>query len=194
MNQSRRPIRVGLISTRVFPDRGGPANHVFNLSMNLSSQGVSNFIVACRPEQGVPKGLAQRFCGLPIRAPNQGGLITLTLFSFAYLVLGIASCTGHFLRAKVDIVHAQSPAISGIVGIVVSGILRKPLIYTVHGLAGPRQPWSKNGGSIVQQTAETCVLRRAKVVLLVSSDYEQPVRNLAPRVSMANIGNGVDIE
>jgi len=194
LNQSGRPIRVGLISTRVFPDRGGPANHVFNLSVNLSSQGVSNLIVACTPQQGVPKVLAQRFCRLPIRVPDQGGLIALTLFSFAYLVLGTASCIGHFLRAKVDIVHAQSPAISGIVGIVVSGVLRKPLMYTVHGLAGPRHPWSKNGGSIVQQIVEASVLRRAKVVLLVSSDYTQPVRSLAPNATMAIVGNGVDVE
>jgi glycosyltransferase involved in cell wall biosynthesis len=185
--------RVGRICTRVFPDRGGPANHVFNMVINQNALGIQNIVVSTTP-LGIHQEIQKSLKRLPFSAPkSDSGILSNFLFAIAYLTYSSLFCVITFLRRRVDIIHAHSPGISGLVGLLVSRIIRKPLVYTVHGLAGPKHPWTGFQGNLLDLVLEKLVLRNAEGIILISDDYRRMITQFKPKGLIAEIGNGVDL-
>ncbi|TXT54873.1 MAG: putative teichuronic acid biosynthesis glycosyltransferase TuaC [Candidatus Thorarchaeota archaeon] len=190
-----KQISVGRFCTRIFPDRGGPAKHAHKLSEALEHIGVKNCVIASKYCKKRSADRIYSFHPLPICSPStQTNPLSMLLFTLSFFVLGILYSLVYFLRSRVDLIHAHSPAISGIISLAVSKILRKPLIITIHGFAGPKLSWAPNSGSYIEFLLEKTVLRNADHVITVSPDYRHLIELYSPQTSYSIIGNGVDIE
>jgi glycosyltransferase involved in cell wall biosynthesis len=177
----------------VYPDHGGPAKHVYELSRALSHLRVSNVTISSKSRIPYQPQINDTFVALPVISPPQNpGVFQEAIFSLAYFLYAVLISLIVFTRRKVDIIHAHSPALSGLVGVLVSKALRRPFIYTVHGLAGPDFKWSKSGGSTVQLGLEIFVLSNADAIVTVSSDYADLVEKTNPSCLISVIGNGVN--
>lgn len=184
---------VGRISTRVYPDHGGPARHVYELSKALNRLRISNVTISTTPRNRFRSKRNEKLVLLPVKSPTQNsGAFLQAIFSLAYFLFALLFSVFVFAKRRVDIIHAHSPALSGLVGVLVSKALRKPFIYTVHGLAGPSFKWSESGGSILQLGLEIFVLNNADAIITVASDYAEFVQKINPALRIAVIGNGVN--
>ncbi len=193
MRNPRRNVRVGRICTRVFPSRGGPAKHAYNLSEALESLGVHCSVVACSSSQKKKISYHAKLDLLPIAAPSpNAGLVLSIGFSLSFLVLGSIWSLWRFLKDRVDVVHAHSPSIAGFVGMIVAKIIRKPLVFTIHGMIKPGVYSSEDTSSLFEHALESITLRNAETVVTITSDYIPDIRAVASSSKVVTIGNGVD--
>ncbi len=192
---TNRSFRIGVVSTRLFPDRGGPAHYVSGLSLALKALGVESTIIASSANRysATEKEDREAIKRLPMRAPDpQAGLFTKMMYSLSYALLGTLLGIYWFAKRRVCVVHAHSPSLSSVVGLLLSRVLRVPLVITVHGMLGPRFKWSKDSGSFLSLTLEAILVRSAASVIAVTSDYVPIIEQLAPHTYVCQIGSGVD--
>ena len=184
-----------LISTRLYPDIGGPASYVFNLAKALTKHRVFPVVLTTQYNMKA-KILPDAPCHLyrlPFAVPDvKSSLLKQAVFSGLFLLLGILYGTFACLRHGIRIIHTNSPVISGLLGLILSRILRLPLLYTVHGLTGVQQKWRRGSVSPVDRILEYTVLKHSHLVTVVSPDYVKHVESISSRPAV--IGSGVDVE
>ena len=186
-------MRIGRISTRIFPDIGGPANHVFHLSLALGKMGVQNSIISCAPLSKCNLQANVQLNSLPFPAPKKdANRLTHIVFSLSFLIVGLFWSLIFFIKNRVTIIHAHSPSLSGLLGLAASITLRKPLIFSIHGMLGPKFIWSKESGNYLHLIIEKLVIKHAKGIVVVASDYIPSIKEMATNSIISVIGNGVD--
>lgn len=191
---SKIPIKVGRISTRVFPDLGGPARHVYQVAHAQNAINNPNVVISCKSRKHRNLQANDYIRTIPIPSPKQNAsLLNLAIFSISYLLLTLVFCLYYFTKNRVNLIHAHSPALSGIAGVAVSRCLQKPLVYTVHGMDGPIFEWANGKGSYAVLICEKIILRSASYIVTIAPDYEPVVSRLAPKSRIVTIGNGVDM-
>jgi len=186
---------VGAVSTRLFPDRGGPATFVSGLSLALKSVGIESTVVASAVDlrRITPNEDRWMFKRIPVKAPApQAGLIRQFMYSIAYFILATLWGVFWFGKRRVDVIDAHSPPLSSLVGFSLSRLMRVPLVITLHGMVGPRFSWSKESGSRLNLRIERVLLKSAASVIAVTTDYIPIVKKLAPDTPAYQIGSGVD--
>ncbi len=186
-------ISIGRLSTRVYPDKGGPAKHAYSISKSENELGFPNHIIACNHGERSCAAQEPWIHLIPVRAPKEAAnILCKALFSMSYLLLSTLYGIFVFSKARVKIVHAHSPSIAGISGLIISKILRIPLVYTVHGLCGPKLPWSGSDGNLGHMITEQVVLRQSSLIMTVSEDYRPIIEKIVDDPRIQNVGNGID--
>jgi glycosyltransferase involved in cell wall biosynthesis len=184
--------RIGRVGTRVFPDRGGPANHIFNITLHQNMQQCQNILVATKPLKGIAKEIGKSSILLPIQPPKIGGsFVSSILFALSYLLLASLASILVFSRNYINVIHAHSPGISGIAGLFASRILGKPFVYTVHGIAGLPHKWNSER-NIPEYLLERILIRHSNGLIVVSNDYLKTILQYRPKGLISCISNGVD--
>lgn len=192
---NKKSYRIGRIGTRVFPDRGGPANHIFNISFYQNLQGCQNYLITSKPIGKPSRKIDRNSFSLPFQAPKEkDNFIYNTLFALSFIILTCMMSIYVFSRNRINLIHAHSPGLSGIVGLFVAKIIRKPIIYTIHGVAGIPHKWSKTKRSIFEYLLERIVIENADGLIIISRDYHRIIDHYHPKGLITCIGNGVDAE
>ncbi len=115
-----------MLTTRYFPTIGGGQIHVEKLASALNTMGNDVAIVA----EKNPFYLKSREIIKEIvvsRAPLRS---LKYLLSFWYVLVGFLE----YLRFRPDIIHSHFAIPSGLISIIISKIVRKPCVITVHGI------------------------------------------------------------
>lgn len=190
MNQ----ITIGRIATRLFPDVGGPSKHALLLSLALNRFGLSNTIVSSKSRRSL-RNSAVSYEYLPVFAPApNGGVLNRLMFSLAFFLFGIAKGLIVFKKRRVSLIHAHSPVLAGLTGLLLSRMLRVPFIYTIHGI-----PWLKAGQTSLPRNSPQCILElfvisKASGIITIADDYGVYFRKRMRGVPTVTIGNGVDVK
>ncbi|MHA1715883.1 MAG: glycosyltransferase, partial [Promethearchaeota archaeon] len=143
MPKTRKNIKnVVRLSTRIYPTKeaGGPAKHAYFLSRNVAGHGVKMINIACVP-RGMKAGVVQEHSlfevhhlSLHALKLSQTSIKSQINFMLNYLV----KCTAELIKIHkthgINLIHAHSPAITGIPAMIFKMFYKIPFIYTYHGL------------------------------------------------------------
>ena len=136
-------MRILRISTRNFPDIGGPAKQAYLLSKYCSKNKIKTINIACKSKGNSffkSKKINDNFeiYYLPFQAPKiNAGLITRIIFFLKFIIYGCLKAIKINNRFKIDLIHAHSPPPSGFIAYILSKIFKIPYIYSIHGLDYP---------------------------------------------------------
>jgi glycosyltransferase involved in cell wall biosynthesis len=137
------------ISTRIFPDKGGPAKQSFLLSKYCAKKGINVINIASLPKsiETSKKSIVNknfRVYYLPFHAPpdNSNLLIKIIFFLrfFSYSLFKIIKIRKNH---SIDLLHVHSPIPSGYIAFICSKIFKIPYIFTMHGLDYPNSLFLK---------------------------------------------------
>ncbi len=131
------------ISTRIYPDVGGPAKQARILSEFFSNNEFSSFNITCLPKnkynikkEKINKNFIIYY--LPLHAPKINlGLFRYLGFIIKYLIYGFIKSIKIHRKFHIDIIHAHTPPPPGFIAYIMSKIFRIPYFYTIHGLDYP---------------------------------------------------------
>ncbi|MFX1363462.1 MAG: glycosyltransferase [Promethearchaeota archaeon] len=131
------------ISTRIFPDKGGPAKQSYLLSKYCSKINIRAFNIACilsrkyyRDKKKVNQNFEIQY--LPFKAPGvNANVLKHGLFFFKFMFYGILKMIKIIRREKIDLIHAHTPPPSGFIALIISKLFRIPYFYTLHGSQVP---------------------------------------------------------
>ena len=136
-------MQILRISTRIFPDIGGPAKQAYLLSKYCSKNKIKTINIACKPKRNLfirRKKINTNFeiHYLPFQAPKiSAGLFTQFLFFFKFVIYGFLKAIKIRKKYKIDLIHAHSPFPSGFIAYLLSKIFKIPYIYSIHGIDYP---------------------------------------------------------
>lgn len=130
------------LTTRIYPDIGGPAVYTYLLSKHISDKNFRIFNVTCKPERNFEsiKFVNSNFIinYLPIIVPSYDKTIVKKLtFIFKFILHSIKKILELHRKHRIDLIHCDNPAITGLISIVFKKIFKIPYIYTQHGLESP---------------------------------------------------------
>jgi glycosyltransferase involved in cell wall biosynthesis len=115
------------ITTRIYPDTGGPAK----------------IVLTCKPKstpyQSI-KIINKYFIihYLPFSAPGiNSSLLTQMIFFTKFLGFGLIRAIKIIYKHKISIIHGHSPPPTGLLIYLLSKMLKIPYIYSIHGLDYP---------------------------------------------------------
>ncbi|MBD3196711.1 MAG: glycosyltransferase [Candidatus Lokiarchaeota archaeon] len=127
------------ITTRIYPDKSGPAKQAFLLSNYLSKKGHKVINLACNPykyrikERRINQNFKIYY--LPLTAPGiNANIIRLILFFIQFYILALIKSFQIIRKENINIVHSHSPAPSGFISYFIKKIYNIPYIYTIHGI------------------------------------------------------------
>ncbi len=136
-------MRILRISTRNYPDIGGPAKQAYLLSKYCSENKIKTINIACKSKNNSifkNKKINDNFeiYYLPFQAPrSNAGLITRIIFFFKFLTYGFLKAIKIRRKFKFDVIHAHSPFPSGLIAYFFSKIFKLPYFYSIHGTDYP---------------------------------------------------------
>ena len=140
MEYLTHPLHIVRISTRIYPDVGGPAKHSYFLSKYSSSRliKITNISSCPKGEKFGLKHVNPNFdiYYLPLFSPNISNITFLSsfLFSLKFILFSIISIIKLNKKHSINLIHAHSPSISCIPAVFLKIIYRIPYLYTHHGL------------------------------------------------------------
>jgi glycosyltransferase involved in cell wall biosynthesis len=196
-NPLGRPIRLLSVYPTFWPRQGGGQMVLGAIAQGLSPQ-ISNVVLTRRlhdtPAREAYEYLSvQRFWN-PAPAVWKEYAVGVHPVSFwkRCVVTGIdifcALAPLRRLMAESDLVHLHFPLPLGVSVLMVRALVRRPLVVTVHGNADvyelPR----------ALEPVTRAVLKRADVVVSVSEDLGQYLRNVMGVPHITVIPNGVDVD
>lgn len=194
MGNQSSSLMMGRIITRLYPSRGGPAKHAYHLSRVLIGFGVDNAIVTTQTDENstVTDYEVGQVIRLPVAAAPTSDAFRRFLFAISFVLIGPFVSLLLFLRNRVDLIHAHSPIISGIAGLLVSKLMGKKFVYTLHGLErwSSRQGKRENGG--LKCFLEELTASLADAIISVSPDYLYYMKRVWGVERTFHIPNGVD--
>lgn len=129
------------LTTRIYPDKAGPARYAYLLPMHISDKEHNIFNITCKPKK-VNENFKlinphYRIYYLPIKTPSLGTDESFFGFGKFFVKFGLlASKKILEIHNKygVDIIHCDNPSITGIVAWMFNRVFKIPYIYTHHGL------------------------------------------------------------
>jgi len=186
-----------LIAAGIYPpDIGGPATYASLLAQHLHHNGDEVSVVS----YGVATGVAHESGITVVRVSRK---LSKPVAYFLYLIKLI--CTAK----KVDGIYAQGPLVGGVHGVIVSWLLRKPLIVKVTGDYAWEQAAAnhltedtidefQNAKSVplkisIIRRLQRFSVQHAKVVITPSNYLATMVMGWAPQVTPHVIHNGVEV-
>lgn len=136
-------MRIIRISTRIFPDLGGPAKQAYLLSKYLSQNDIKVINISCIPKnkkfikkERVNKNFDVIY--LPFHAPGvNSSIFSLFLFFIKFFIYGSKEIIRIIRDKKVDLIHAHTPLPSGFIAFFIHKLFKIPYFYTIHGLDIP---------------------------------------------------------
>lgn len=133
-------LHIIRITTRIFPDIGGPAKHAFFLSKfsSNSKMKITNISSCPKGENFGKKQITKDFevIYLPVNPPDISNLSFFSsfLFSVKFLFFSICSIIKLNKEKRINLIHAHSPSLSSIPALFFRLVFKIPYFYTHHGL------------------------------------------------------------
>ena len=171
-------MRILRISTRVFPDIGGPAKQAYLLSKYCSQNKINTINIACKPLSNSSvksKVINDNFeiYYLPFQAPKiSARFITRTIFLLKFLIYGCLKAIRINKRFKIDLIHAHSPPPSGFIAYLLSKIFKIPYIYSIHGLDYPIPFLFDLDINLVAYNSKKTILMSRKITNYLEKKYK----------------------
>ena len=132
-------MHIVRLTTRIFPDKAGPAVYAYNLSKKVSDNNFHMFNLTCRPN-GIRDSIAiiSPFFNinyLPITAPRWDvNPIKQLLFLLKFGYYSFKKILKIHRKFRIDLIHCDNPAITGLIASIFKILFKIPFIYTHHGL------------------------------------------------------------
>ncbi|TXT62376.1 MAG: putative teichuronic acid biosynthesis glycosyltransferase TuaC [Promethearchaeota archaeon] len=179
------------ISTRIFPDKGGPAKQAFLLSQYSAKNLINTMNIA-----SLPKSLdkAQRtkinsnfqIYYLPFHAPEDDApFITKFFFFLKFSVFSFMKILKIRKKHNIDIIHAHSPIPSGYIAYICFKLFHIPYVFTMHGLDYPN--------SLFLNTEINLTLKNARKTIVVSQMILNYLKTNFALNNIVWIPNGIDL-
>ncbi len=130
------------LTTRIYPDKGGPAVYAYNLSKNISKKSFRFFNISCNPFD-FRKDFSEinsnfEIYYLHIQIPSkEDSILKKMLFIIKFVSLSFKKIIKIHRIHGIDIIHCDNPVITGLVAIIFKKIFKIPFIYTQHGIDSP---------------------------------------------------------
>jgi len=138
-DKSAKYLNIIRLTTRIYPDKAGPAVYAYELSRHASNENFNFFNITCRP-----KGLKENkkkinpnfsIYYLPLSAPRwDSKLYEHLLFLIKFGIHSIKHIVNIHRKHRIDLIHCDNPAITGLIAVIINRIFKIPFIYTHHGL------------------------------------------------------------
>ncbi|MFX0175354.1 MAG: glycosyltransferase family 4 protein [Candidatus Hodarchaeota archaeon] len=130
------------LTTRIYPDEGGPAVYAYNLSKNLSDSSYRFINLSCQPPRirYRAKKVNSNFLifYMPLRIPSVDDTLTKKMiFIFKFIFYSLRSILKIRHKYRIDLIHCDNPAITGIVATIMKCFFKIPFLYTQHGIESP---------------------------------------------------------
>jgi len=132
-------MNIVRLTTRIHPDKAGPAVYAYLLSEHISNKNFKMFNIT-----GRPKSISDSFKlvnrnfridYLPITAPRWDVKIhEQLLFLIRYGIYSFRKILKLHRQHRIDLIHCDNPAITGVIAVLLNRLFKIPFIYTHHGL------------------------------------------------------------
>ncbi len=127
------------LTTRIFPDKSGPAVYAYSLSKFVSDKYFNFFNITCQPKGFKDKKKVInpyfKIYYLPMSSPRWDAKINKQmLFLIKFGIYSFKRILTLHRKYRIDLIHCDNPAITGLIAIIFNRIFRIPFIYTHHGL------------------------------------------------------------
>ncbi len=132
-------MNIVRLTTRIHPDKAGPAVYAYLLSEHISDKNFKMFNIT-----GRPKSISDSFKlvnpnfridYLPMTAPRWDVKIHKQLiFLIKYGIYSFKKILKLHRQYHIDLIHCDNPAITGVIAVLFNRLLKIPFIYTHHGL------------------------------------------------------------
>ncbi|TFF90355.1 MAG: glycosyltransferase family 1 protein [Promethearchaeota archaeon] len=132
-------MNIVRLTTRIFPDKAGPAVYAFFLSKSVSDKHFHMFNITCRP-RGVFEKIKIinpffKIYYLPIKATRwDANLIEHLIFLLKFGIYSFKKILKIHRKYRIDLIHCDNPAVTGLIASVFNRLFKIPFIYTHHGL------------------------------------------------------------
>ncbi|MFX0072985.1 MAG: glycosyltransferase family 4 protein [Candidatus Hermodarchaeota archaeon] len=132
-------MNIVRLTTRIFPDKAGPAVYAFNLSNKVSDKNFHMFNVTCRPN-GINKKIKIinkyfKIYYLPLTATRwDANPLKQLLFLLKFGFFSFKKILKIHRKIRVDLIHCDNPAVTGLIASIFNRLFKIPFIYTHHGL------------------------------------------------------------
>ena len=132
-------MNVVRLTTRIYPDKAGPAVYTYLLSKHISNKNFNMFNITCRPEGITDKtkiiNSQFKIDYLPLTAPRWDAKIHKhLLFLIKFGLYSFRKILNLHRNYRIDLIHCDNPAITGLIAVFFNRIFKIPFIYTHHGL------------------------------------------------------------
>lgn len=134
-------MRLVRITTRIYPDLGGPAKHSYYLSKFSANTDLQVITISCLPKSKNKKittvDVDENFkiiC-LPFHAPElNANILQFILFFIKFFIIGLFTLIKIHRQEKIDLLHIHTPAPSGYIAFTFKLFFKVPYVYTLHGM------------------------------------------------------------
>lgn len=134
-------MKLVRITTRIYPDLGGPAKHAFNISQFSANPNLQIVAISCLPKSE-KKGVKEvqinenfKIVYLPFYSPKlNANFLALSIFFIKFFIYGLFSLIRINKEEKIDLIHVHTPAPSGYIAYVFKIFYGVPYVYTIHGM------------------------------------------------------------
>ncbi len=170
-------MQILRISTRIFPDIGGPAKQSYLLSKYCSNNKVKTINIVCKSNNSSSikkKIINENFeiHYLPFQAPRiSSGLIKRMIFFFKFIIYSYLKVIKIKKRFQIDIIHAHSPPPSGLIAYIFSKIFKIPYFYSIHGLDYPYPFLLNLDLKIIASNSKKTILMSRKIVNFLKKKF-----------------------
>ncbi len=170
-------MQILRISTRNFPDIGGPAKQAYLLSKYCSKNKIKTINIACKSKSNSffkNKKINDNFeiYYLPFQAPRiSAGLITRTIFFLKFIIYGFLKAIKIRRKFKIDLIHAHSPLPSGFIAYFFSKIFKIPYIYSIHGTDYPFSFLFNLDINLIAYNSKKTILMSRKIVNFLNKKF-----------------------
>jgi len=132
-------LNIVRLTTRIYPDKAGPAVYAYQLSEHISNKNFKMYNITCRPE-GIFDKKKQinnyfKIEYIPIKATRwDAGSLKQLLFLLSFGLNSFKKVLKLHRKYRIDLIHCDNPAITGLIASVFNLLFKIPFIYTQHGL------------------------------------------------------------
>ncbi len=135
-------MNIVRITTRIYPDSGGPAIYAFMLSKYVSGKDFRIFNISSRSEQIYKKKeIINRYFTiyyLPTTVPTKNDSISKKIkFVLMFIIFSLKKILKLHRKYRIDLIHCDNPSITGFIALLFNYLFKIPFIYTQHGLDSP---------------------------------------------------------
>lgn len=171
-------MQILRISTRNFPDIGGPAKQAYLLSKYCSKNKIKTINIACKSKDNSffkSKKINDNFeiYYLPFQAPRiSAGLIKRIIFFLKFIIYGCLKAIKIKRKFQIDLIHAHSPLPSGFVAYFLSKIFKIPYIYSIHGIDYPYPFLFNLDINFIAYNSKKTILMSRKIVNFLKKKFK----------------------
>jgi len=163
-------MKILRISTRIFPDIGGPAKQTYLLSKYFSEKNIDVSSITSKPKYYSKKIKREEIDNnfniyyLPIQAPgHNSGIFKKIIFSLIFFITGFYKIFKIKRKNNIDLIHAHTPPPAGFLAWVVFKLFKIPYLYSIHGLDFLYSFILKLNINIVARNAKTTIVVSRKI-------------------------------